>query len=142
MPGDAIEVRRQAEAERKAGRLEQARSLYEQSVNLMLEGAVSPGLLAHTVRHLGDVCAEAGDLESAERHIRHALATCTEFPEDAPPLDIANAIRSLAVVRGRAGAIDEARQLWTDARNRYAALGIEEGVAGTTRQLQRLGAVG
>ena len=57
---------------------------------------------------------------------------------DASALDVANAIRSLAVVKERLAQVDQARQLWQDAHNRYAALNVVEGTVEAAAHLGRL----
>ncbi len=62
-----------------------------------------PLRLAHTIRHLGDVYNDDGNRRAAEPCYREALEIYRAHP-DAPRLDLANAIRSLAVLTGESGA--------------------------------------
>jgi tetratricopeptide (TPR) repeat protein len=96
-----------------------------------------PLALAHTVRHLGDVYHHEQELALAEPCYRQALDLYRAHPE-AAPLDVANAVRSMAVLKGDAGATDEARQLWEEAKQLYTATGIEAGVAESSRRLAEL----
>lgn len=136
MPDDPVDLRSRAEAERRNRNFPAARALYEQAAAAMRTGA-DPHRLAHTLRHLGLLCAEMDDLAAAETHCREALAIYEANP-GAPPLDVANAVRALALVREAAGDLTEAEALWIDARRRYAELSVTEGVEGTTRRLERI----
>jgi hypothetical protein len=53
-------------------------------------------------------------------------------------LDLANAIRGFAILCGDAGRTEEARQLWMEARDLYAAVGVKEGVRESSRWLAHL----
>jgi hypothetical protein len=59
-------------------------------------------------------------------------------PPGTAPLDLANAVRPLASCLERQGADDEARACWGEARNLYAALGLEAGVAECAAGVLRL----
>ena len=125
-----------AHVEQDAGDLEQAETLWIESVRV-LRAADDPLQLAHKVRHLGDVVAGRGDLQRAVTHYEEALDLYRDNPgPDA--LAIANAVNRMAAVRERLGERDEARALWLDVRERYAALGIEEGVAEADEHLAAL----
>ena len=94
--------------------------------------------IAHTVRHVGDIHQDAGRRELAEPCYAEALRLYRRDPRT-PPLDLANAIRGLALLKDTAGEPDEARLLWQQARELYAAVNVEAGVAESTRRLARLG---
>src|SRR5436305_3168531 len=117
-----------AQALRNLGELERrldgdaARRHYEEAVAILRESA-EPLRLAHTVRHLGDVYSEAGRAELAEPCYHEALALYRGH-EHTLPLDLANAIRSHAVLKEDAGDIEEARRLWEEARDLYAAADV------------------
>jgi len=124
--------------ERDLGRPDAARPLYEEAA--LLSRAERDGLLlAHTVRHLGDVYRAIGHPELAEPCYHEALAI---YRADAttPPLDLANAIRPLAILEEADGRIAEAARLWTEARDLYAAVAVAEGVAECSARLAALGA--
>lgn len=93
--------------------------------------------LAHTVRHLGDVYQEAKNPELAEPCYREALELYRACA-DAPPLDLANAIRSLAVLKGETGETQQARTLWQEAHDLYAQVNVVQGVAESSARLARL----
>lgn len=136
MLDEALRLRNAAEAARHEGDLPRAHELYGRAVS-MLRDSDRQFLLAHTVRHLGDVYADLCDWKNAEPCYSEALAIYRAAP-DPPPLDKANAIRSMAVLKEQTGAIEEALALWQEARDLYAALEIAEGVAGTSSHIARL----
>ncbi len=122
--------------ERDLGRGDAARPLYEEAVAICREedDALT---LAHTVRHLGDIHQDAGRVELAEPCYHEAL-TIYRSHKETPPLDLANAIRPLAILKGHAGEVEEAIRLWKEARDLYAAANVREGVAESSAQLARL----
>lgn len=92
----AQELKRRGEsARRKDGPM--ARLCYEEAVTLFRE-VDEPLMLAHTVRHLGDVYAEQGRPDLAEPCYHEALALYRDHDNESSP-DLANAVRSLAVLR-------------------------------------------
>src|SRR5947207_9468868 len=72
--------------------------------------------LAHAVRHLGDAYYYARRSELAEPCYLEALSIYRRH-EHTPPLDLANAIRSFAVLKDEVGADEEAKRLWQEAHN-------------------------
>jgi tetratricopeptide (TPR) repeat protein len=122
--------------ERDLGRPDAARPLYEEAVALCRDGGDALAL-AHTVRHLGDIHREAGRAAPAESCYREALALY-RGSERTPPLDLANALRPLAILKEGAGDVDEARRLWEEARDLYATVNVPEGAAECSRRLARL----
>ena len=116
----AQELRRRGESARgKDGPM--ARLCYEQAVLLFRE-VEQPLLLAHTVRHLGDVYLEQGRPDLAEPCYHEALSLYRTHADESS-LDYANAVRSLAVLRW-----EQAKMLWEEARTLYTGLGIEAGI--------------
>ena len=113
-----------------------ARIHYEEATSILRE-LDTPLTLAHTIRHLGDIHTKAGRLSLAEQCCEEAVAIY-HAQSDASALDVANAIRSLAVVKERLAQMDQARQLWQDAHSRYAALNVDEGTAEAAAHLGRL----
>lgn len=106
---------------------------YEESVAIFreLDDALT---LAHTVRHLGLVHEDAGRLDEAEKYYDEALALYREHERE-DSLDYANAVRYPAVIKGRLGKTDESAVLWEEAHERYARVGIIEGVAESAAHL-------
>lgn len=126
----AHELRELAESVRRRDAASAVRC-YEEASNLLRS---SPDQLsfAHTVRHLGDVYAEQGDWLRAESCYVEALKIYRSHPSPSK-LDVANAIRSHAVLMTATGRRGESRGLWSDAGELYEALGITAGVAECTR---------
>ena len=107
-----------------------AQKCYEESVALLRE-LDEPLLLAHTVRHLGDVYHEEGRSDLAESRYLEALSLYRRH-QGHLPLDLANAIRRLAVLRW-----EQSRAFWEEARDLYTAIGIEAGIKEGTARLKR-----
>lgn len=131
-----------ARALRDLGELERrsdadaAREHYEEAVAIFRE-VDDPLRLAHTVRHLGDVHYEAGRAALAEPCFHEALSIYRGHPKT-DPLDLANAIRSLAVLKGESEETGEAKSLWQEARDLYVTVGVEPGIAECDARIARL----
>lgn len=126
----ARELRQRGEAARhRDGAL--AQNCYEQAVELFRE-AGEPLVLAHTVRHLGDVYCEQKLPDLAEPCYREALQLY-RIHTDRSPLDMANAIRSLAVLRW-----GQSKALWEEARDLYTTLKVESGIQESTARVAAL----
>jgi hypothetical protein len=80
---------------------------------------------------------DAGRLELAEPCYHEAL-TSYRGNERTAPLDLANAIRPLAILKEQKGEVKEARSLWTDAKALYAAVDVHAGVAESSRHIAHL----
>ncbi len=93
--------------------------------------------LAHTIRHLGDIHRNEGHRELAEPCYREALNLYRSH-QQTPPLGLANAIRGLAILQSEAGEVGEARLLWEEARDLYAAVKVDAGVVEGSRRLALL----
>ena len=87
--------------------------------------------LAHRLRHVGDVHRDCERPDLAEPLYAEALAIYRSHP-GAPPLDLANALRPMAILRERHG---DAAALWREVRDLYAQAGVEAGVAEASRRL-------
>jgi len=113
----ALELRRRGELARcHDGAM--ARLCYEEAVVLFRE-LDEPLVLAHTIRHLGDVYLEQGRPDLAEPCYHEALGLYRRHEPDSS-LDLANAVRSLAVLRW-----EQTRALWEEVRDLYTSLSIE-----------------
>jgi tetratricopeptide (TPR) repeat protein len=97
----------------------------------------NPLKLAHTVRHAADIYRNQNRRDLAEPSYHEALAIYRSHPET-PPLDLANAIRGLAILLSNGGSIEEAKSLWQAARDLYSAVGVEAGVAECNRRIVAL----
>jgi tetratricopeptide (TPR) repeat protein len=93
--------------------------------------------LAHTVRHVGDIYREDGQLAPAEPCYEGALRMYRANP-DTPPLDLANTLRGFALLKEQLGQKQQARDLWTEARDLYRSVDVEAGVNESTRRLAQL----
>lgn len=130
-------LRRLGHAEQDAGRDDMAVALYEEAV-VAARRTGDPLLLAHAIRHVGDAHRAAQGLAEAEACYDEALGLYAEHP-DPPPVDYANAIRPMAILKEVLGETDEARHLWQRAKTLYAAVPIVAGVAECDENLTRLG---
>lgn len=122
--------------DRDMGHGDRALPLYEEAVALCRE-AGEPLALAHTIRHLGDIHLEAGRLELAEPCYHEAL-TLYRGNERTASLDLANAIRPLAMLKEQKGEVKEARSLWAEAKELYAGVDVAAGVAESSRHIAHL----
>lgn len=97
----------------------------------------NPLVLAHAIRHMGDILRNARLLDRAAACYGEAIATY-RANSSASPLDVANAIRGFALVRGETGETQEAKLLWQEAGSLYAAVGVQAGVDESETQIARL----
>jgi hypothetical protein len=126
----AQEFRRRGESARRTDGA-MARLCYEEAVVLLRE-ADQPLVLAHTIRHLGDVYLEQGRPDLAEPSYHEALGIYRSHTDESS-LDLANAVRSLAVLRW-----EQARLLWEEVRTLYTGLSIEAGIKESTARVAAL----
>ena len=105
---------------RKAGDLEGALTRQRRAVTLWRE-LDDRARLAHALRHVADMLIEGRRAHEANAAISEVLALYRATPE-APPLDVANALRSAAVHAEAIGDGDGAEGFWQEARRRYAEL--------------------
>ncbi len=129
-------LRALSDARRELGRDDEALKLYEEAVAVCRDVG-DPLLLAHTIRHLGQLHHDAARVEDAERCYREALELYRGH-ESAPPLDVANAVRPLAILKDDAGEIEAATRLWQEARDLYETSGVQAGVDECSERLARL----
>src|SRR2546430_4915129 len=97
-----------------------------------------PLKLAHTIRHLGDAYYYAGRWALAEPCYVEALSIYRRH-ERSPQLDLANAIRSFAVLKDEVGAAEQSQSLWQEAHDLYVALKISAGGGTNAARGARLG---
>ena len=98
-----------------------ARKCYEEAVELF-RGMGEPLLLAHVVRHLGDVYLEQ-DCPGLAEPCYHEARDLYRSQGDNSSLDLANAIRSLAMLRW-----EQSKALWREAQALYTNLKIGSGI--------------
>jgi len=133
----ATALRRLGHAEQDAGHDDVAVARYGEAV-APARRTGDPLLLAHAIRHIGDAHRASRRLTEAEACYDEALALYAEHP-DPPPVDYANAIRPMAILKEALGATEEASHLWQRAKTLYATVHIAEGVAECDENLTRLG---
>ena len=109
---------------------------YKVAVALARQGG-DPQRIAHRVRHLGDAYHYAGRAALAESCYVEALSIYRRHTQTGR-LDLANAIRSFAVLKHEAGAADEAQRLWQEAHDLYVGLNVSPGVAESAARLALL----
>ena len=85
-------------------------------------------LSAHTLRHLGDVYRSKGMLEEADPVYAEALAYY-QNADTISELDLANALRSMALLRELQNDAEQAVFYWRQAQYYYQATHIQPGVA-------------
>lgn len=108
--------------------------LHYEEAAAIYRAADAPLKFAHTIRHIGDIHQDEGRLGEAEPFYREALALYRKH-EETPTLDLANAVRGLALLTTNAGRSEEAKALWEEARKLYADVNVEAGVRESTRQI-------
>jgi tetratricopeptide (TPR) repeat protein len=84
--------------------------------------------LAHAIRHLGDLLVELRRLDEAAIEYETALALYRQ-ESSRTPLDLANTLRAIAVIKQKIGDARAARPFWEEARTLYSAANIEPRVA-------------
>ncbi|HEV3435891.1 MAG TPA: tetratricopeptide repeat protein [Gemmata sp.] len=122
--------------ERDLGRNQIAHQMYEEAVALAREEG-EPLTLAHTIRHLGDIHRDAKRLTQAEVCYLEALSLYRGHM-DTKKLDLANAIRPLAILKEATGNFQEATRLWREAKELYEAADIAQAVAECTSRIAGL----
>jgi tetratricopeptide (TPR) repeat protein len=125
---------------RDAGRVEIALAHYRSAVEI-LRALDDPLLMAHTVRHVGDILRQLGQPEKACGHYEEALAIYRGHLET-PPLDLANTLAGYARTRDDLHDIEAAAALWLKARDLYASVDVQAGVAEADRWLSSHRAAG
>ena len=96
-----------------------------------------PLVLAHTVRHVADILLGQEKYLLAANRYEESLQIYRSH-EQTYPLDLANAIRGYALLKGDTGHTQEAKQLWLEAKSLYAQLNVQAGVAEADSQIARL----
>lgn len=124
-----------AKAAKRERRLEQAAEFYRRAVDL-LDSSGDLMRAAHSARHLAEIEMEAGHLEEASLRIAEVLLFYRG--REVSRLEMANTLRVAALIDERRGFRQEARQLWSEAREMYAREGIQTGVAEAQQRLARL----
>ena len=114
-----------AHVERDMGEYFSACSISETAVSLA-RTLDNPALLAHSVRHLGEINWKLGNQSEALRCFSESISSYRQITNP-PPLDLANALTRLASIT-ELNDREEAAILWKEARDLYASLGLVKGV--------------
>jgi tetratricopeptide (TPR) repeat protein len=122
--------------ERDRGHLEQAQQHYADALALCRHQSF-PHRTAHIARHLGDIYRVSGLWQQAEPLLAEAISLYRE-DLDTKILDLANAIRPLALLKTAQGDADGARPLWQEAQVLYAAVNVEAGATECSARLAKL----
>jgi tetratricopeptide (TPR) repeat protein len=139
MTDRAQELIEEGYAARNSGKLDVALERYRAAAET-LRCVIQPQLLAHTVRHVADIEREMGSLDAAEADYFEALAI---YRDDSPTgtLDRANTLRGYALLREERGDLKAAAEMWTEARELYAEVGVQAGFDEAGRRLKKFAAV-
>ncbi len=128
LAGEARALMRQALMARDAGDLAWAQ--HDQQAAIALLRQAGDGVaLAHALRRAGDIFLDQGDLDRAAAALAEAFVLY-EAAADAPEIDIADAVRSVALLAEALGEPQQALMMWQDARERYAGSRCDEGAPG------------
>jgi len=122
--------------ERDLNEVDGARQHYEEAVAIY-RTLDDPLGLAYTVRHVGDILRGQGERDVAEPCYAEALGIYRKH-EATSLLDLANAIRGYALLKGDGGETAGAAALWREAKELYAAVDVQAGVVESERQLVSL----
>lgn len=116
----AHSLARQAQIERDTGQFDQAIAFQEEALGIARDLGDDTKLV-HVLRHLGDILQASGRHTDADPFYREMLSLYRSLPDTAP-LELANAVRSVAMHEQSLGNVSEARTLWQEARDRYSRL--------------------
>ncbi len=130
-------LRKLGHVEQEMGREHATQALYQEAVTIS-RAQGDTLLLAHSVRHLGDIHLRVGQADAAVACYDEALTLYRSHPQP-PPLDFANAIRPLAILKQNAGMNEDAKKLWQEARDLYEEVNVRGGVAECSHHLTQLG---
>ncbi|HEY4009773.1 MAG TPA: hypothetical protein VGM11_06455 [Acidobacteriaceae bacterium] len=135
MSGDDCVI--EAKSARRQGRLSDAQALYEEAAE-SFQAEQQPARWAHALRHAAEMAVRGGDPGSG---LQDAYAVI-EYYRSSPPnsLELANALRVLALAEAAAGNRDSACTHWSEARELYVHVGVPDGVAEADRRVAALAA--
>ncbi len=135
MSGDDCVI--EAKSARRQGRLSDATALYEEAAQ-SFQAEQQPARWAHALRHAAEMAVRSGD---AATGLREARAVIEHYRSSHPTeLEMANALRVLALAEAAAGERDHACTHWSEARELYATVGVPDGVAEADRRVAALAA--
>jgi tetratricopeptide (TPR) repeat protein len=133
MSGDDCVI--EAKSARRQGRLSDATALYEEAAQ-SFQAEDQPARWAHALRHAAEFALRAGDSVTGLREAQIVV----EYYRGAPPttLEMANALRVMALAEAAAGEKDSAMEHWSEARVLYRDAGIADGVLEADRHVALL----
>jgi tetratricopeptide (TPR) repeat protein len=140
MTDRAQELIEEGRAARDSGKLDLALERHRAGAEI-LRCMVEPQRLAHTVRHVADIERQMERLDAAEVDYAEALAIYRDDAAKTGKLDLANTLRGYALLREERGDLKTASEMWSEARELYAALDLQVGVDEADRRLKKFGAV-
>ena len=115
------------QVERDAGAPQVALPAYREAVDLLAECG-PPLVHAHALRHLADLYMEMSDLANAGSAMSTASELFAAHEDAVEPLNLANMLRSYALLCEQLGQETDARQYWSRARVIYEEVRVEEGI--------------
>ena len=109
-----------------------------EAVGLRRSGGDTPAL-AHTIRHVADILREQESAAKAAPYYEKAISIYRSHP-DTTPLDLANAIRGLALLKASSASPgtqeeEQAILLWREAAGLYEQAGVSPGIAECRQQI-------
>jgi hypothetical protein len=123
--------------ERDLGSLSASLESYEAAASIARFASHSL-LLAHALRNVGAVARHLRLLDRSEAALVEALEIYRSKHPDRP-LDVANNLRQLALLRGLSDAGEkEVLELWRETRRLYELVGVTEGVVEADRCIAQL----
>ncbi len=135
MSDDIAPLLAKARAARRAGHADVAYANQQAAVALIR--AAGDPRLPSALRHVVEMAVEAG-LAAQVLPERAEMIALHRGLRDGEPLDLASAVRVVVVHAEALGDTAAAIGHWTEARDRYAQLGVEGGVAEAEAALARL----
>jgi tetratricopeptide (TPR) repeat protein len=135
MSGDDCVI--EAKSARRQGRLSDARALYEEAAE-SFQAEKQTARWAHALRRAAEFAVRTGDSTTG---LREAIIVI-EYYRSSPPtsLEMAKALRALAMAEAAAGERDSALAHWDEARTLYMDAGVADGVVEAERRVASLAA--
>lgn len=115
-----------AQYDRDSGDLEHALDSSRQSC-AYYRSAANNLLVAHSVRHIGDILSALGKQDEARDHYEEALYIYRSDPETGKQ-DLANTLRPYGLLLLKIREIEKAKELLGEAKALYQAVGSQAGV--------------
>ena len=133
----AAAIKSLGQIERDSGNVQSSISLYEQAADIYRKHK-NELQIAHTLRHLGDLHFDLDQLKIADSYYEEALSIYRNSAQTGE-LDLANMIRSVAILKEKEGNIPEAISLWKEAKSLYEDSDIKPGIEECKQRLEELG---